>query len=117
MLGIVSHGLSMSEAGSLYTTLAIGDALVASVPALLLSIAAAVIVTRVSDNRDLTGQIGGQLADPRIWLPVGGILAAIGLIPAMPQTIFLPLAAAALLAVARPWQRAQAPSCLHPKSA
>jgi len=96
VLGMVSHGLSMSEAGSRYVTLAVGDALVASVPALLLSIAAAVIVTRVADNRDLTGQIGGQLADPRIWLPVGCILAAIGLIPAMPQTIFLPLAAAAL---------------------
>ena len=96
VLGIVSHGLSMSEAGARYVTLAIGDALVASVPALLLSIAAAVIVTRVSDNRDLTGQIGGQLADPRIWLPVGCILAALGLIPAMPQTIFLPLAAATL---------------------
>jgi flagellar biosynthesis protein FlhA len=68
---------------------------VASVPALLLSIAAAVIVTRVADNRDLTGQIGGQLADPRIWLPVGCILAAMGAIPAMPQTVFLPLAAGA----------------------
>ena len=95
VLGMASHGLSFSEAGAVYVTLAIGDALVASVPALLLSIAAAVIVTRVSDNRDLTGQIGGQLADPRIWLPVGCILGAMGLIPAMPQSIFLPLAAAA----------------------
>src|SRR5690606_2123809 len=76
ILGVVTHGLSFSEAGALYVTLSVGDALVASVPALLLSIAAAVIVTRVSDNRDLTGQIGGQLADPRIWLPVGCILGA-----------------------------------------
>ena len=70
-------------------------------PALLLSIAAAVIVTRVADDRDgqgsdLSGQIGGQLAEPRTWLPVALILAAIGLIPAMPQTIFLPAAVAAL---------------------
>ena len=97
VLGMVSHGLSASEAGSMYVTLAVGDALVASIPALLLSIAAAVIVTRVSDTRDLTGQIGGQLADSKIWLPVGGILGAIGCIPAMPQMIFLPLAAGALL--------------------
>ncbi|MFC4254915.1 flagellar type III secretion system protein FlhA [Altererythrobacter xixiisoli] len=96
VLGIVSHGLSVAEAGHLYVTLAVGDALVASVPALLLSIAAAIIVTRVSDTRDLTGQIGGQFADPRIWLPVGCIMGAMGMIPAMPQTIFLPLAAGAL---------------------
>lgn len=97
VLGMSMHGLSAGEAGSLYVTLAVGDALVASIPALLLSIAAAVIVTRVSDTRDLTGQIGGQLADSKIWLPVGCILAAIGCIPAMPQMIFLPLAAGALL--------------------
>jgi flagellar biosynthesis protein FlhA len=97
VLGMVSHGLSASDAGQLYVTLAVGDALVASVPALLLSIAAAIIVTRVSDTRDLTGQIGGQFADPRIWLPVGFILAAMGMIPAMPQSIFLPLAGGAFL--------------------
>ena len=91
VLGMVSHGLSAAEAGERYITLAVGDALVASVPALLLSIAAAIIVTRVSDSRDLAGQIGGQLAEPRIWLPVGCILAAMGAIPAMPQSIFLPL--------------------------
>lgn len=97
VLGMVSHGMSLADAGARYVTLAIGDALVASVPALLLSIAAAVIVTRVSDSRDLAGQIGGQLAQPGTWLPVGGILAVIGAIPAMPQTVFLPLAGLALL--------------------
>lgn len=95
VLGMASHGLSAGEAGTVYVTLAVGDALVASVPALLLSIAAAVIVTRVSDTRDLSGQIGGQLAEPGIWLPVGCILAAMGAIPAMPQSVFLPLAVVA----------------------
>jgi len=94
-LGMISHGLSATEAAQTYITLAIGDALVAQVPSLLLSIAAAVIVTRVSDSRDLAGQIGGQFANPRTWLPVGVVLAAIGLIPAMPQTVFLPAAALA----------------------
>ena len=94
-LGMISHGLSASEAASAYITLAIGDALVAQVPSLLLSIAAAVIVTRVSDSRDLAGQIGNQFADPGIWLPVAFILGAIGCIPAMPQAIFLPAAAMA----------------------
>ena len=97
VLGMTSHGLSAGEAGALYVTLAVGDALVASVPALLLSIAAAVIVTRVSDTRDLTGQIGGQFADPKIWLPVACILFAIGCIPAMPQMIFLPLSGGAFM--------------------
>jgi len=94
-LGMISHGLSAAEAAELYITLAVGDALVAQVPSLLLSIAAAAIVTRVSDKRDLSGQIGGQFADPRGWLPVALILAAIGLVPAMPQLIFLPAAAIA----------------------
>ena len=62
-LGMISHGLSAGEAAERYVTLAVGDALVAQVPALLLSIAAASIVTRVSDSRDLVGQIGGQFAD------------------------------------------------------
>jgi hypothetical protein len=62
-LGMITHGLSASDAASRYISLSIGDALVAQVPALLLSIAAAVIVTRVTDSRDLAGQIGGQFAD------------------------------------------------------
>ncbi|MCP5395395.1 MAG: FHIPEP family type III secretion protein [Sphingomonadaceae bacterium] len=105
VLGVVSHGLTAAEAGERYVTLAVGDALVASVPALLLSIAAAVIVTRVTDSRDLSGQIGGQLSDPRIWLPVGVILLAIGAIPAMPQSVFLPLGAGALFLWRRLSQR------------
>jgi flagellar biosynthesis protein FlhA len=92
ILGMAVYGLSAGEAAEIYITLAVGDALVAQVPALLLSIAAAAIVTRVSDKRDLAGQIGGQFADPRGWLPVAVILLAIGLVPAMPQTIFLPAA-------------------------
>jgi flagellar biosynthesis protein FlhA len=89
-LGMISHGLTAEEAAQRYITLAVGDALVAQVPSLLLSIAAAVIVTRVSDARDLTGQIGGQFAQPSTWLPVAVILGAIGMIPAMPQLVFLP---------------------------
>ena len=96
-LGMISHGLSAGEAAQKYVTLAVGDALVAQVPALLLSIAAAAIVTRVADNRDLAGQIGGQFAAPSTWLPVAVILGAIGCIPAMPQSVFLPAAAAAFL--------------------
>ena len=95
VLGMVSHGLSASDAAQKYVTLAVGDALVAQVPALLLSIAAASIVTRVADSRDLSGQIGGQFAAPGTWLPVAVVVLAIGCIPAMPQSVFLPAAAGA----------------------
>jgi flagellar biosynthesis protein FlhA len=111
-IGMISHDLSAAEAGEAYVTLAVGDALVAQVPALLLSIAAAAIVTRVSDQRDLSGQIGGQFADPRGWLPVALILGAVGVVPAMPQSIFLPAAA---IAAGLWWQlrkRAAAPAPL-----
>ena len=108
-LGMISHGLSAGEAAEKYVTLAVGDALVAQVPSLLLSIAAAVIVTRVSDSRDLTGQIGGQLASPGTWLPVAVILAGFGVIPAMPQTIFLPAAGLAFWLWRKLSQRAARP--------
>lgn len=102
ILGVFSHGLSFSEAGSVYVTLAIGDALVAQIPALLLSIAAAAIVTRVTSPFDLSGQIGSQFSAPHIWFAVSGILAMLGMIPAMPQMLFLPAAA---ICFAVGWQR------------
>ncbi|WP_411339989.1 flagellar biosynthesis protein FlhA [Sphingopyxis sp. J-6] len=95
ILGIFSHGLSFSEAGSTYVTLAIGDALVAQIPALLLSIAAAAIVTRVNSPFDLSGQIGSQFASPTIWMAVSGILFILGMVPAMPQMLILPASAIA----------------------
>ncbi|MCG6119227.1 MAG: flagellar biosynthesis protein FlhA [Blastomonas sp.] len=95
ILGMVSHDLSISEAASNYTMLAIGDALVAQVPALLLSIAAASIVTRVNSPFDLPGQISGQFGIAKAWVPVAGILGIMGLLPGMPHMIILPAAAIA----------------------
>jgi flagellar biosynthesis protein FlhA len=95
VLGVVSHDLSFSEAAQTYIMLAIGDALVAQVPALLLSIAAAAIVTRVSSPLDLAGQIGTQFGHAKAWGPVAGILTLLGLVPAMPQLVVLPAAALA----------------------
>ncbi|MFB0613784.1 flagellar biosynthesis protein FlhA [Aurantiacibacter sp. 219JJ12-13] len=91
-LGMIGYGMSAGEAAETFITLAVGDALVAQVPALLLSIAAASIVTRVTDASDLVGQIGRQFSNPASWLPVALVLGAIGLIPAMPQMVFLPAA-------------------------
>ncbi len=95
ILGVVSHKLSISEAASNYIQLAIGDALVAQIPALLLSIAAAAIVTRVSSPLDLSGQITSQFGSARAWTPVAAILGFLGLLPGMPHLIILPAAGVA----------------------
>jgi flagellar biosynthesis protein FlhA len=95
ILGPVSHGLTIAVAAKTYILLAIGDALVAQLPALMLSIAAAAIVTRVSSDKDLAGQIGSQFAGSRTWTPVAGILALLGILPGMPHFVLLPAAAIA----------------------
>jgi flagellar biosynthesis protein FlhA len=95
ILGTTSHGLSIGQAASHYVLLAIGDALVAQVPALLLSIAAASIVTRVSSSQDLSGQIVTQFGSWRAWVPVAGILTLLGLLPGMPHFIVFTAAAIA----------------------
>jgi len=93
VLGVVSHKLAIGEAARTYTMLAIGDALVAQIPALLLSIAAAAIVTRVSSPFDLSGQIGSQFGSSKAWAPVAGIMTLLGLLPGMPHLVILPAAA------------------------
>ncbi len=95
VLGTASHGMTLGNAASNYVLLAIGDALVAQVPALLLSIAAASIVTRVSSPFDLSGQITRQFGLAGAWLPVACILLFLGLIPGMPHFTILPFAALA----------------------
>jgi flagellar biosynthesis protein FlhA len=95
ILGTLSHGMSIGGAASNYILLAIGDALVAQVPALLLSIAAASIVTRVSSPFDLSGQITSQFASVKAWTPVAAILLFLGLLPGMPHFVMLPAAAVA----------------------
>ncbi|WP_197417793.1 FHIPEP family type III secretion protein, partial [Sphingomonas sp. CCH21-G11] len=95
ILGTLSHGLSVGDAAQTYILLAIGDALVAQIPALMLSIAAAAIVTRVASSMDLAGQIGSQFGSHKTWIPVAAILALLGIVPGMPSMIILPAAAAA----------------------
>jgi len=92
VLGTLSHGLSLGKAAETYVLLAIGDALVAQVPALLLSIAAASIVTRVSSPLDLAGQVTAQFGKSSAWIPVAAILGVLGLLPGMPHLVVLPAA-------------------------
>jgi flagellar biosynthesis protein FlhA len=111
ILGPVSHGMSLGEAAQTYVLLAIGDALVAQIPALLLSIAAAAIVTRVSANKDqdLTGQIGSQFASHRTWTPVAVITGLLAFLPGMPAFIILPAAAGSGYMAWKMWRASKLP--------
>jgi flagellar biosynthesis protein FlhA len=106
ILGTVHHKLGLGEAAKTYTLLAIGDALVAQIPALMLSIAAAAIVTRVSSSLDLAGQIGSQFASTRTWAPVAAIVGILAVLPGMPHFI---LATAAAIAGFVAWKLRDAP--------
>ena len=114
ILGIFAHDMSLAEAAKVYLLLTIGDGLVAQVPALLLSIAAAMIVTRVSSTLDLAGQISSQFASSAAWTPVAAILALLGLLPGMPYFLLLPAAAGAGALAWRLRVRADAPAVEAP---
>ena len=93
-IGVGQHGLSMSEAGKIYTLLTIGDGLVAQIPALFLSLATAIIVTRVTTSESMTEQASSQLSNPTALYMSATILAIIGLVPGMPHMVFIVLALA-----------------------
>ncbi|GGI82494.1 flagellar biosynthesis protein FlhA [Polymorphobacter multimanifer] len=95
ILGAVSHDLSLAEAARIYLLLAVGDGLVAQVPALLLSIATALVVTRVGSDLDLAGQVVAQFAQGRSWTPVAVMLGLMGLLPGMPHLVLLAAAGGA----------------------
>ena len=93
-IGVVQHDLSVTEAGKIYTLLTIGDGLVAQIPALLLSLATAIIVTRVTTSESISEQAGTQLANPSALFISAIILTILGLVPGMPYLMFITLAAA-----------------------
>ena len=89
-IGMGQHGLDLSTAMRFYALLTIGDGLVAQLPSLLLSTSAAIIVTRVSSAEDLGSQVATQLLDnPRALAITAAILLLLGLIPGMPNLVFL----------------------------
>ena len=93
MIGMMQHDLSAAKAAEYYVLLSIGDGLVAQIPALLLSIAVAIIVTRISRSGSMSDQVMGQMFDnPRVLYLSGVVLFLIGIIPNMPHVVFLLLA-------------------------
>ncbi|SFU62060.1 flagellar biosynthesis protein FlhA [Nitrosomonas eutropha] len=93
IVGVLQHDMNMGDAAKNYTLLTIGDGLVAQIPALIISTAAGLVVSRVSTDEDLGQQFVSQLFNkPRaLWL-TAGILGALGLVPGMPNFVFLLLA-------------------------
>ncbi|MFZ2738522.1 MAG: flagellar biosynthesis protein FlhA [Burkholderiaceae bacterium] len=92
-IGIGQHGLSFSDAGRIYTLLTIGDGLVAQIPSLLLSLATAIVVTRVTTTESITEQVGSQLGNPSALFVTSCIMAILGLVPGMPHLVFITLSA------------------------
>jgi flagellar biosynthesis protein FlhA len=114
-IGVFQHGLDVATAAQNYTLLTVGDGLVAQVPALVISTAAGILVTRVSAEQDLNQQLLDQLGGrPQVFYIVASIIGFLGLIPGMPHFAFL-LIAAALAGLAY-WmeQRALVPEPVQP---
>lgn len=95
IVGVVMHDLAFGEATKVYTLLAIGDGLVAQIPSLIISIAAGMVVSRVANDEDVSSQLTNQLFKrPEALYITAGIIGGLGLIPGMPNLVFLLLGGA-----------------------
>jgi type III secretion protein V len=100
-IGVVQRQMSGSEAMRIYSVLSIGDALVAQIPALLMSLTAGLLITRVANAQDGPRNIGKELtaqlaAYPKAWVMASGVMLVFGLIPGMPTSAFIVLGAGSL---------------------
>lgn len=94
IVGIVQHQLPIDAAAATYTLLTIGDGLVAQIPALIISTAAGIVVSRVGTEKDLSELLLGQLfKSPRVLNITAGVIGLIGIVPNMPHLAFLLIAA------------------------
>ncbi|MBK1721303.1 flagellar biosynthesis protein FlhA [Thiocystis violacea] len=93
VIGTSQHGMTLADATNNFVLLSIGDGLVAQLPSLLLSSATAIIVTRTTTSQDMGQQVFGQMfANPRVLYVAGGVIGILGLIPGMPNLVFLGIA-------------------------
>jgi flagellar biosynthesis protein FlhA len=88
-IGVIQHDMNIGDSARVYALLTIGDGLVAQIPALFLSLATAIIVTRVTTTESMTEQASTQLANPSALFLGGGMMGVLGLIPGMPHAVFL----------------------------
>jgi flagellar biosynthesis protein FlhA len=95
IVGMIQHDMAFADAIKNYTLLAIGDGLVAQIPSLIISIAAGMVVSRVASDQDVGDQVIGQLfGRPIVMYITGGIIGGMGMIPGMPNLVFLLLGSA-----------------------
>ncbi|WP_395401648.1 flagellar biosynthesis protein FlhA [Pseudoduganella sp. UC29_106] len=95
LVGMIQHDMAMADALKNYVLLAIGDGLVAQIPSLVISIAAGIVVSRVASETDIGTQVIGQLFEkPQVLYITAGIIGGLGLIPGMPNLVFLLLGGA-----------------------
>ena len=95
IVGVLQHDMDLARAAQNYTLLTIGDGLVAQIPALIISTAAGLVVSRVATDEDIGQQFVGQVfANPQVLMLTAGILGILGLIPGMPHFAFLLFAGA-----------------------
>jgi len=93
-IGLLQHDMSFADAAHTYTMLTIGDGLVAQIPGLVISIAAGVMVSRVNTEEDVSRQMIGQLfSRPKTLMMTAGVMGLLGLVPGMPNLVFLLLTA------------------------
>ena len=92
-VGVMQHDMAVGDAAHTYTLLTIGDGLVAQIPSLIISVAAGLVVSRVGDEGDVGGLVVNQLfSNPQVMLLTGAIIGVLGLIPGMPNLVFLLIA-------------------------
>ena len=113
-IGVLQHNLDFATAANNYTLLTIGDGLVAQIPALIISTAAGIVVSRVSTDEDLSQQMLGQLfSQPLVLYITATIIGVMGLIPGMPNFSFLTLATMLAGSAYYIEQRARQPEALE----
>ncbi len=94
IIGVVQHDLSAAQAADSYILLAVGDALVAQIPAMLISVAAAMVVSRVGKEKDVGTQISAQVFNsPRSLAITASVIGLLGVIPGMPHVVFILISA------------------------
>ncbi len=117
-VGVLQHGMPVAQAASTYTLLSIGDGLVAQLPALLVSSAVAMLVTRASRSQDMGASMMGQVFGQHKALAVAAaILGLVGLVPGMPNVAFLTLALILGLLAWKMWKRSLLPEEAKPDPA
>ncbi len=109
-IGTVQHDMTFADAMHNYTLLTIGDGLVAQIPSLLLSTGTAIVVTRMSAPQDMGEQVLSQLfRQPKVLNIAGSVLFLLGVIPGMPNAVFLLISAACFAGAWRAERLARAP--------